>query len=347
MIAQSSLAATMLITLGIPGLYLNLLSTLSFLGASTPFEIICACHAAGNAGVIAVMIFCSAPMIYFGTPALNDSEFGKMAGRITMYSWYLIHYTQVMLAINRFMAINCYISYQTVFSIKNTKRILVVLGIYLLWYFFIGFFEGCHFVFLLKSWQWSFESTQCGMILGIYLNFYFTVALLVCCTLFDVCTAISIYRHFMIIRSGERPFSTTDILFFIQSCLSNFVFIVDLALFFVGPRIYQAIKGELPDTFGGFLINTFTIQISHFLDGLIMAMFNRKTRAHIFNPRKLVHLRAKGSRVRVSDVSQKRREQQRHHSSPNRTGDISLGQSDDHSRQRGGQCISTASSKKP
>ncbi|EYB93313.1 hypothetical protein Y032_0183g911 [Ancylostoma ceylanicum] len=347
MIAQSTLAATMLIALGIPGLYLNLLTTLSFLGASTPFEIVCACHAAGNVGVIAVMVFCSAPMIYFGSPALNDSEFGKMAGRITMYSWFLIHYTQVILAINRFMAINCYISYKTVFSIRNTKRILMVLGVYLLWYFFVGFFDGCHFVFLLKSWQWSFEPTQCGMVLGIYLNFYFTVALLVCCTLFDVCTAMSIYRHLMITRSGERPFSTTDILFFVQSCLSNFVFIVDLALFFVGPKIYQDMFNKLPDTFGGFLINTFTIQISHFLDGLIMVMFNRKTRAHIFSPRTLVHVRAKGSQGRVSDVSRTRREQQRHENNTGRTDDVRLEQSEDRNHRNAGQGTAEGNNVKP
>ncbi|EPB71184.1 hypothetical protein ANCCEY_09713 [Ancylostoma ceylanicum] len=304
MIAQSTLAATMLIALGIPGLYLNLLTTLSFLGASTPFEIVCACHAAGNVGVIAVMVFCSAPMIYFGSPALNDSEFGKMAGRITMYSWFLIHYTQVIL-------------------------------------------DGCHFVFLLKSWQWSFEPTQCGMVLGIYLNFYFTVALLVCCTLFDVCTAMSIYRHLMITRSGERPFSTTDILFFVQSCLSNFVFIVDLALFFVGPKIYQDMFNKLPDTFGGFLINTFTIQISHFLDGLIMVMFNRKTRAHIFSPRTLVHVRAKGSQGRVSDVSRTRREQQRHENNTGRTDDVRLEQSEDRNHRNAGQGTAEGNNVKP
>ncbi|EPB68911.1 hypothetical protein ANCCEY_11992 [Ancylostoma ceylanicum] len=56
-----------------------------------------------------------------------------MAGRVIMYSWFLIHYTQVLLAINRFMAINCFMTYKKVFSYTNTMKILVVLSIYLLW----------------------------------------------------------------------------------------------------------------------------------------------------------------------------------------------------------------------
>ncbi|KAK6040955.1 hypothetical protein COOONC_21541 [Cooperia oncophora] len=52
------------VIVGIPGLYLNLLTSLSLLGASTPFEFICACHAAGDAAIIAVMVFWSAPMIF-------------------------------------------------------------------------------------------------------------------------------------------------------------------------------------------------------------------------------------------------------------------------------------------
>ncbi|KHJ94133.1 hypothetical protein OESDEN_05942, partial [Oesophagostomum dentatum] len=103
-------------------------------------------------------------------------------------------------------------------------------------------------------------------------------------------------------RSNERPFSTTDVLFFVQSCLSNSVFIVDVIIFFAGPSAYQAITGALPDRFGGFLINTFTIQISHFLDGLIMALFNRKTRSIIFHPHKFVKVRIQSSRVITSRV---------------------------------------------
>ncbi|KHJ94132.1 hypothetical protein OESDEN_05941, partial [Oesophagostomum dentatum] len=64
MITESTKATMMLLMIGAPGLYLNMLTALSFLGATTPFEMICACHAVGNAGVIAVMMFCSAPMIY-------------------------------------------------------------------------------------------------------------------------------------------------------------------------------------------------------------------------------------------------------------------------------------------
>ncbi|EPB66541.1 hypothetical protein ANCCEY_14367 [Ancylostoma ceylanicum] len=211
-----------------------------------------------------------------------------MAGRVTMYAWFLIHYTQVLLAINRFMAINCYMIYNKVFSSANTKKILAVLGIYLLWYFFVGFFDGCHFIFLSTTWQWAFEQTQCGLILFIYVDFYFTIGLLITSLAFDFCTAISIYR-------------------FVKSCMSNFIFIADLSLFLVGPTIYQALLGEAPDTFGIFLINTLSMEISHFLDGLIMVVFNRKTRAYIFNPRKLIKLRLEGSRVsslaRVSDYS--------------------------------------------
>ncbi|EYC42242.1 hypothetical protein Y032_0538g3137 [Ancylostoma ceylanicum] len=129
-----------------------------------------------------------------GSPLLSESEFGKMAGRVIMYSWFLIHYTQVLLAINRFMAINCFMTYKKVFSYTNTMKILVVLSIYLLWYFFVGFFDGCHFIFLLTNWQWTFEQTQCGLILGIYLDFYFTIGLLIISTSFDLCTAVSIYR---------------------------------------------------------------------------------------------------------------------------------------------------------
>ncbi|EYC42246.1 hypothetical protein Y032_0538g3138 [Ancylostoma ceylanicum] len=307
MIAENILASVLLFVVGVPGLYLNMLSTFSLFGAATPFEMICACHAAGNAGVLAVLIFCSAPMIYFGSPWLNVSEFGKMAGRVTMYAWFLIHYTQVLLAINRFMAINCYMIYNKVFSSANTKKILAVLGIYLLWYFFVGFFDGCHFIFLSTTWQWAFEQTQCGLILFIYVDFYFTIGLLITSLAFDFCTAISIYRFVKITASTDRHFGHTDVMFFIQSCMSNFIFIADLSLFLVGPTIYQALLGEAPDTFGIFLINTLSMEISHFLDGLIMVVFNRKTRAYIFNPRKLVKLRLEGSRVsslaRVSDYS--------------------------------------------
>ncbi|KAL6743046.1 hypothetical protein Aduo_016131 [Ancylostoma duodenale] len=307
MIAENILAPILLFVVGAPGLYLNILSTFPLLGATTPFEMICACHAAGDAAIIAVMIFCSAPMIYIGSPSLSESEFGRMAGRIIMYAWFLIHYTQLVLAINRFMAINCFMAYQKVFSSANTKKILVVLGIYLLWYFFVGFFDGCHFMFLLSNWQWTFEQTQCGLVLGIYLDFYFTIGLLIINISIDLCTAISIYRFVKSTRNTDRHFGHTDVMFFVQSCMSNLVFIVDLSLFFVGPPIYQAVFGKAPDTFGTFLINTLTMEISHSMDGLIMAVFNRKTRAHIFYPRKLLQLRLEGSHIsrlaRISNIS--------------------------------------------
>ncbi|RCN42502.1 hypothetical protein ANCCAN_11537 [Ancylostoma caninum] len=49
------------------------------------------------------------------------------------------------------------------------------------------------------------------------------------------------------------------------------------------------------------------MQISHSMDGLIMAVFNRRTRAHIFYPRKLLQLRLEGSHIsshaRISNLS--------------------------------------------
>ncbi|KIH68873.1 hypothetical protein ANCDUO_00793 [Ancylostoma duodenale] len=220
MIAENIVAPVLLFTVGVPGLYLNLLSTFSLLGAATPFEMICACHAAGNAGVIAVMIFCSAPMIYIGSPSLNIGEFGKMAGRITMYAWFLIHYTQALLAISRFMAINFFMTYNKVFSSANTKKILAVLGIYLLWKNGVELCkdrDGCHFIFLSTTWQWAFEQTQCGMILFIYVDFYFTIALLIISTAFDFCTAISIYRFVKSTASADGHFGHTDVMFFMQN----------------------------------------------------------------------------------------------------------------------------------
>ncbi|KAL6743045.1 hypothetical protein Aduo_016130 [Ancylostoma duodenale] len=266
MIVESILAPILLFMVGVPGLYLNLPSTFSLLGTATTFEMVSACHAAGNAAVIAVMIFCSAPMIYIGSPSLSENEFGRTGGRAIMYGWFLVHYTQVVLAINRYMAINCPVSYNIVFSV-NTKRILVLLAIYLLWYFFVGFLDGCHFIFLLAKWQWAFEQTQCGLILGLYLDFYFTIGLVVINTIIDLRTALSIYRFVKRTARTDRHFAHTDVLFFIQSCMSNLVFIVDLSLFFVGSTIYQALLGETPDTFGTFLINTLTMEIRHSMDG--------------------------------------------------------------------------------
>ncbi|EYC37118.1 hypothetical protein Y032_0824g2546 [Ancylostoma ceylanicum] len=179
-----------------------------------------------------------------GSPSLSENEFGRMGGRIIMYGWFLVHYTQVVLAINRFMAINCPVQYNAFFSSTNTKRLLVVLGIYLLWYFLVGFIDGCHFIFLQTNWQWTFEQTQCGLILGLYLDFYFTIGLVLISTIIDLRTAISIYH-------------------FVKSCMSNVVFIVDLSLFFLGPTIYQGLLGKTPDTFGTFVINTLTMEAHH------------------------------------------------------------------------------------
>ncbi|KAK6040954.1 hypothetical protein COOONC_21540 [Cooperia oncophora] len=148
--------------------------------------------------------------------------------------------------------------------------------------------DGCRFIFHPTTWQWTFEMTRCGLILGVYLDFYFTIGLLLMCTAFDVCTAASLYL-------------------FLKSCVSNFVFIIDLACFFVGPIIYEKVFGSAPGTFGTFLINTFTMEISHSLDGLIMVLFNSNTRKYIFSPRHFIKNRLdtknNDSRHRVSDIA--------------------------------------------
>ncbi|WKY02697.1 hypothetical protein Q1695_016172 [Nippostrongylus brasiliensis] len=285
MLSDSSLASLLLVMVGIPGCYLNWLTVIGVLDSKTPFEMICSIHAIGDLLIVILMTFWCAPVIFSNATTFGEGIANTICGSIICYAWYLTHFTQFTQAINRFMAIHSYMYYKSVFSTYNTKRILLVLCTFLLVYFFVPYIDGCHFVFYLATWQWSFQPTQCGLIFGLYLDFYFTIALLLLISALDLCTAVGIYHHMKNLRSNSRHFSRTELLFFIQSCLSNFVFIVDLALFFVGPVIYKSMFGRAPDKFGSFMINTLFMQISHSLDGLIMALFNRRTRSRILSPR--------------------------------------------------------------
>ncbi|VDO18862.1 unnamed protein product [Heligmosomoides polygyrus] len=268
--------------IGVPGVYLNYLTSISLLEKVTPFELICTLHAIGDGIIVAVMAFWCAPLIWFDSTAMGESTANKMLGRIVCYCWYLIHYTQLLLAINRFMAVNSFLHYKRVFSIRNTKIALIALCLYLSWYFVVPFFDGCQFAFNLSTWQWSFEFTTCGLVFGLYLDFYFTIVLLLAITTLDCFTAVGIYRHRM--QSVNCHFNRTDIMFFVQSCTSNILFIIDLSLFFVGPLIYNRIFGKSADKFGSFLINTLFMEISHSLDGLLMVAFNRRALSRIFSP---------------------------------------------------------------
>ncbi|CAJ0604572.1 unnamed protein product [Cylicocyclus nassatus] len=124
----------------------------------------------------------------------------------------------------------------------------------------------------------------CAEFISKYVDFYVIVSFLIAGTALDLLTAIGIYHYFRENSRVDRHFSHTDVLFFIQSCTTNLLLIVCLLIVANLIPVYQAIFGERQEHFAKFVMTTLLMETSHALDGLIMVIFNPKTRAQLLRP---------------------------------------------------------------
>ncbi|PAV79183.1 hypothetical protein WR25_24187 [Diploscapter pachys] len=149
-----------------------------------------------------------------------------------------------------------------------------------LWHFVFNQFDGCELLFYSDTYQWYFtENATCADIIIEYLELYYISVLFAFACLLDLYTLISLIRHLKVV-ARDRPFSKNDVRFFLQSCITGFVFVGVTFCFHLGYQVFDE-----NDKLGQFLVSTFAWECTHSLDGIIVVLFNKELRRIFTAPR--------------------------------------------------------------
>uniref|UniRef100_A0AC34R093 7TM GPCR serpentine receptor class x (Srx) domain-containing protein n=1 Tax=Panagrolaimus sp. JU765 TaxID=591449 RepID=A0AC34R093_9BILA len=226
-------------------------------------------HASGEAAVMTIFIFWSAPISFFQN-SIFDSIFGLKIGHLILFFYFICLYVQLFKALNRLTAISSPVFYREYFSDQNAKFFILIVIVIAAGHSVVYFFPGCDFYFDGNNHVWTFAATSCGAVISTYIDFYYGCTLMSIIVLIDAITLFNIQkgRRLMNKAGFQRQ---KEVQFFMQACSTSILYVLMLASFHLVWRLTS-------DPWLLFSSTTLAWELCHALDGILMIAFNAKLR---------------------------------------------------------------------
>ncbi|KAE9551762.1 hypothetical protein FO519_005041 [Halicephalobus sp. NKZ332] len=218
-------------------------------------------HASAEAIVLCCFVFWAVPITLFNR-SLSKSILGIKVGQLVNIFYYTTLYVQLSKAINRFCAIFSPLVYRRWFSNENVKFIILAVMICSLMNGSLYFFPGCNFYFDGDYFTWTYDETPCYEMMAFYTD------LLMGCSIVSITILIDISTLCLIIRSKVlKGRNNKDVRFFIQAFATSILYTIMLI-------ISQALYTLSDNKWYVFGTVTFTWEMCHTIDGILMIFFN-------------------------------------------------------------------------
>lgn len=232
-------------------------------------------HSAANFLVVVFYPLWVAPSIYYNLDTWITVN--RSIGHIAIVAQAASYHSMLLLALNRFMAVNCPFFYQGVFTLFRTMVYIVIISIWCFAYGFPYFFKDCSFFFDDTSLQWQFSDTTCSRLLSLYFDFYYSLGLFAIVCSSDLYTLFQL-RAFLAASIQDSPLPQyshhkmkREAKFFLQT-------ICNTALFSFTVLSFHVISTHMETKMSRFATTTLMWGINHGGAGIIIILFNLELR---------------------------------------------------------------------
>ncbi|CAL2040195.1 unnamed protein product [Caenorhabditis brenneri] len=242
----------------------------------------------GDAIHSTVFAFLFSPMCFFGVEFMKT--YSSVIGHVLLIAYDISTYSHFCISLNRFCSIVAPIKYDTIFSLENTKKLIMFSwACAILPSFYLYIYHDCKFYYTDAFWVFTFSTTPvCGTIVW-YADFLKYNSIVISIVIIDVIT-VSKVRSYKANLSKTTSQShakkrNAEMNFLKQACLQAFVFVCELITYFI---ITPKVDGS--ERWLRFFLSTVAWVCVHMLDGIITLSFNSEFTQTIFRGIKIKDL---------------------------------------------------------
>ncbi|KAF1757363.1 hypothetical protein GCK72_013818 [Caenorhabditis remanei] len=302
MIADEKLAGLIVFPIALIGVFANW--TVALLIRRLPslknsFGRLTASQSIGDAIHSTVFSFLFSPMCFFGIDFMK--EYSSVIGHILLIAYDISTYSHLCISLNRFCSIVAPIQYDTIFSMSNTKKLIMFSWACLTQIKVMGrlaeldsltydwIFDDCKFYYIDDFWVFTFSTTPVCETIVWYADFLKYNSIVLSIVIIDIIT-VSKVRSFKVHLSSTSSQShakkrSAEMNFLKQACLQAFVFVCELITYFlITPRV------DGSERWLRFFLSTVAWVCVHMLDGIITLSFNKEFTQTIFRGIKIKDL---------------------------------------------------------
>ncbi|CCD63424.2 G-protein coupled receptors family 1 profile domain-containing protein [Caenorhabditis elegans] len=242
----------------------------------------------GDAIHSTVFAFIFSPMCFFSVEIMKT--YSSAFGHILLIAYDISTYSHLCISLNRFCSIVAPIKYDTIFSMSNTKKLIMFSwACAVLPSFYLYIYQDCRFYYIEDFWVFTFSTTPVCNTIVWYADFLKYNSIVISIVIIDVITVSKVRSYKAGLskttsQSHEKKRSA-EMNFLKQACLQAFVFVCELITYFlITPRV------DGSERWLRFFLSTVAWVCVHMLDGVITLSFNKEFTQTIFRGIKIKDL---------------------------------------------------------
>ncbi|CAJ0559602.1 unnamed protein product, partial [Mesorhabditis spiculigera] len=186
------------------------------------FGALCLSQNVANIFVLILFACWCAPVQFFFSGDLAAGFFGKLMGQLNQIFWHSLLYSHVVMSLNRFSAI-VFPGWSNRLHARGSTYLLIgtswaIAAVSNIPYFFR---DSCYMIYVPQKYAWQFSDNFCGHVIGIYMDCYAAMLVVIVLILLDIYTILHLKRlHKGVIKSTSsaelRRRRGLEIRFFMQ-----------------------------------------------------------------------------------------------------------------------------------
>nr|pir hypothetical protein K07C6.15 - Caenorhabditis elegans [Caenorhabditis elegans] len=196
--------------------------------------------AGGFHSTVFLLYFC--PMVLLNQPFLK--EYSHFCGFVLLFFYELSVSTHLLVSINRLLAVWSPLSYNKIFTLKNTKIMVISLWLYNLVNAYLFYIRLCHFYYKPDAHFLTFTNSPLCDSVGWYVDFLKNSAIVTIFIILDIITLIKVKRTFRHIKhqvnsANALKMSRRDRRFLKQTVIQGSVFLIEILFYFFIPQNFE------------------------------------------------------------------------------------------------------------
>uniref|UniRef100_A0A1I8ALV8 G_PROTEIN_RECEP_F1_2 domain-containing protein n=1 Tax=Steinernema glaseri TaxID=37863 RepID=A0A1I8ALV8_9BILA len=274
-------ASVMTIAVGLIGLFVNINVAYAVKKCRTfgyAFGTLCLSQTVANIGNLCVFVFLTGG-ITIVEPSWHSTYLGRRSGQLLILFWEASIFTHLFISINRAIAVNFPIKYNTFFSENKTTNIIVgVIWLLSLAQAFPYTFPSCSMQFHPESFTYEYSSSVCGVLAEQIGDLYVSITVVSLIAILDVTSFLRLNQ--LRAHHTDRRSKSKELRMFFQACAQSVLLMLCECSFF-----YLSSLSE--DVWFVFATTSFIWVLTHCLDGVIVILFSREIRRIILHTAEL------------------------------------------------------------
>ncbi|KAK0414195.1 hypothetical protein QR680_007197 [Steinernema hermaphroditum] len=269
---DSTKASIMTVTVGVIGLVVNINVAYAVKKCRTfghAFGTLCLSQTVSNIGNLCVFVFLTGGVTLID-PSWHATYLGRRSGQLLIFFWEASIFTHLFISINRAVAVNFPVKYNTIFSENRTTNVIIGL----IWFISLAqafpySFPSCSMLFHPDTFTYEYSSSTCGKIAEQIGDLYVSITVVSIIAVLDITSFLRL--HQLRVHHTDRKTKSKELRLFFQACTQSVLLMFCECSFF-----YLSSFSE--NIWFAFVSTTFIWVVTHCLDGVIVIVFSREIR---------------------------------------------------------------------